>query len=72
MQNYCVGHVNFMLFVSISFAVGSQRKRIFQWNMGFRHSVFLAGENLPISGDTCGLHCCQQTGAYNDPSSLLG
>ena len=30
-----VGHVHFRLFVSISFAFGSQRKRSFQWNMGF-------------------------------------
>ena len=29
-----VGHVHFMLFVSVSFALGSQRKRGFQWNMG--------------------------------------
>ena len=29
-----VGHVHFMLFVSISFALGSQHKRGFQWNMG--------------------------------------
>ena len=29
-----VGHVDFRLFVSISFAFGSQRKRSFQWNMG--------------------------------------
>ena len=29
-----VGHVDFMLFVSISFALGSQRERSFQWNMG--------------------------------------
>ena len=31
----CIGHVHFMLFVSISFALGSQRERSFQWNMGF-------------------------------------
>ena len=31
----CVGHVHFILFVSISFALGSQRKGSFQWNMGF-------------------------------------
>ena len=31
-----IGHVHFMLFVSISFALGSQRKRSFQWNMDFR------------------------------------
>ena len=30
-----IGHVHFRLFVSISFALGSQRKRSFQWNMGF-------------------------------------
>ena len=33
-QNVCVGHVYFMLFVSTSFALGSQRKCSFQWNMG--------------------------------------
>ena len=32
-----VGHVHFRLFVSISFAFGSQHKRSFQWNMGFRY-----------------------------------
>ena len=31
----CVWHVHFMLFVSISFALGTQRERNFQWNMGF-------------------------------------
>ena len=31
-----VGHVHFILFVSISFALGSQCKRGFQWNMGLR------------------------------------
>ena len=30
----CVVHVHFMLFVSILFALGSQRERYFQWNMG--------------------------------------
>ena len=29
----CIGHVYFMLFVSISFALGSQHKRNFEWNM---------------------------------------
>ena len=28
------GHVRFMLFVSISFALGSQHECSFQWNMG--------------------------------------
>ena len=31
----CVGHVHFIFFVFISFALGSRRKRSFQWNMGF-------------------------------------
>ena len=30
-----VGHVHFMLFMSISFASGTQRKLVFQLNMGF-------------------------------------
>ena len=36
-----IGHVHFMLFVSISLAFGIQRKCSFQWNMGF---PFTAGE----------------------------
>ena len=35
MQIFCVGHIHFMLFMSISFASGTQRKHVFQWNMGF-------------------------------------
>ena len=31
-----VGHADFMMFVSISFALGSQRGLGFWWNMGFR------------------------------------
>ena len=31
-----VGHVHFMLFMSISFASGTQHKLVFWWNMGFR------------------------------------
>ena len=34
-QNSGVGHVHFMFFVLFSFALGSQRKPSFQWNMGF-------------------------------------
>ena len=30
-----IGHVHFMLFMSISFASGTQRKPVFWWNMGF-------------------------------------
>ena len=32
-----IGHVHFMLFMSISFASGTQRKLVFQWNMGYRN-----------------------------------
>ena len=31
-----VGHVHFMLFVSFSFALGSQCEPSFRWNMGFK------------------------------------
>ena len=31
-----VGHVHFMLFVSISFALGTQPEPSFQWNVGFK------------------------------------
>ena len=34
-QNSGVGHVHFMFFVLISFALASQREPSFQWNMGF-------------------------------------
>ena len=33
-QNSRVGHVDFMLFVLLSLALGSQREHNFQWNMG--------------------------------------
>ena len=36
-----VGHVHFMLFMSISFASGTQRKPVFWWNMGL--TVFSQG-----------------------------
>ena len=35
-QKFCVGHIYFILFVSISFALGSQREPSIQWNMGFK------------------------------------
>ena len=31
-----ISHVDIMLFVSISFTLGSQHERNFRWNMGFR------------------------------------
>ena len=37
----CIGLVHFMLFVSISFALGSQREHSFQSNMGFKHQVLM-------------------------------
>ena len=36
----CVGHVHFIFFVLISIALGSRRKRSFQWNMGFKLHVY--------------------------------
>ena len=35
-SNSSVGHVDFVLFVSLSLALGSQHEYNFQWNMGFR------------------------------------
>ena len=34
-----IGHVDFMLFVSISFVLVSQRKLSFQWNMGLGYTL---------------------------------
>ena len=39
-QHFRVGHVHFMLFMSISFVSGTQPKLIFQWNMGFTGAVY--------------------------------
>ena len=38
----CIGHVHFMLFVSISFALGSS----FQWNMGLTFCDFEASRSI--------------------------
>ena len=35
-QNSRIGHVDFMLFVFISFALVTQHKTSLQWNMGFK------------------------------------
>ena len=48
-QNLRVGHVHFMLFVSISFALGSQRKCTFQWNMSFRINQGLSKKESQIT-----------------------
>ena len=34
LPNTSIGHVYFMLFVSILFALGTQRELVFLWNMG--------------------------------------
>ena len=47
-----VGHVDFMLFVSISFVLGSQRERNFWWNMGFRVPMPSINTNPLIQCDT--------------------
>ena len=39
MRGSGVGHIDFMLFVFISFALVSQRKLSFQWNMGFTKTL---------------------------------
>ena len=39
MRGSGVGHVDFMLFVFISFALVSQCKLSFQWNMGFTKTL---------------------------------
>ena len=39
-QIFCVGHVNFILFVSISFALGSQRKHSFSVEYGLKKALF--------------------------------
>ena len=46
-----VGHVHFILFVSISFAFGSQRKPGFRWNMGLRLHIY--HWNYHLCSDTC-------------------
>ena len=38
-QNSGVGHVHFMFFVLISFALGSQREHSFQWNIGLNVNI---------------------------------
>ena len=45
-QNSGIGHVHFMFFGLISFALGSQRKPSFQWNMGFRGRLLITGGEL--------------------------
>ena len=55
MQNSCIGHVHFILFVSISFALGGQRKHSFSVEYGLNSagpisnpifSYYLAGRTV--------------------------
>ena len=48
-QNSHFGHVDFMLFVLISFALGNQQEPSLQWNMGFRYLRVLIQIILLIS-----------------------
>ena len=45
----CIGHVHFMLFASISFALGSQCKRGFQWNMGLTYILYIRVSHIFMS-----------------------
>ena len=52
-KNSRIGHVDFMLFVSILFALGSQCEPSIQWNMGLREFstyqfVDVVGPELPV------------------------
>ena len=49
MQISCIGHVHFMLFVSVSFALDRQSKHSFQWNMGLSVYYFEIGKIGNIS-----------------------
>ena len=40
MQNSRIGHVDFMLFMSLSLALASQHEPNFQWNMGLTIMLF--------------------------------
>ena len=47
-QTFRVGHVHFMLFVLISFVLGTQREPSLQWNMGWR----VYSRSLPSSSSS--------------------
>ena len=77
-QIFCVGHVDFRLFVSLSLALASQCEHNFQWNMGYRSmdmklQCVSTTPNLPHddiciwSNPTKWTHlvaCLQQWGSY--------
>ena len=54
-QNSRVGHVDFMLFVSLSLALASQREHNFQWNMGLTYSTFRSYHSYRYRFQK---HCC--------------
>ena len=64
----CVGHVHFIFFVLISFALSTRRKRSFQWNMGYRVSApnawFLTFVIIVRLGDST------QTSSNNQPRRI--
>ena len=44
----CIGHVDFMLFVSISFPLVSQRELNFRWNMGLKEVLATLKLNVKL------------------------
>ena len=66
---FLVGQVDFMLFVSLSLVLGSQREHTVQWNMGYRvcprspesnlTGVMVDNNSSHGSGQVCLLSACQ-------------
>ena len=69
-QNSGVGHVHFMFFVLISFALGSQRKPSFQWNMGFK-PIFHCNAKPLVLGHCVGLDPPTQLVCIGDTNMLV-
>ena len=61
MQHFRVGHVHFILFMSILFASGTQRELGFQWNMGLK---VLLIEQDTVALSSVYLFTCTPTLAY--------
>ena len=73
-QNSRVGHVDFMLFVSLSLALGSQREYNFQWNMGFTLFTlypFYSKVNLPLAQHISTLCFLSHTNSWHRICSLI-
>ena len=47
-QNSRIGHVDFMLFVLISFALVTQRAPSLQWNMGFSKWSLVRSDGVAV------------------------